>query len=55
MSFSVRDAIGKMNDNICLKIGEKLYTKHQQIDQETSNFYIRFSKHHQINQKTQKF
>ena len=44
MKLSVCDTVGKMNDNISLKIEQNLYTKHHQIDQKTSNFHIFFSK-----------
>ena len=43
-TFSVCDTIRKMNGNISLKLKQKLYTKHHQINQKTSKFHIFFQK-----------
>ena len=46
--FSVRATVGKMKDNILIKIRQKLHSKHHQIDQKTQKFnelvYIFFGK-----------
>ena len=41
--FYVRNTIGKTNTNFSLKINEKRYAKHHQIDQKTSKFRIFWS------------